>query len=191
MPKIREINDCIHTSWYKDVLHLGARAIEVVQKLTINEGFVPFDDATRRAMKKNFGVVSFQVTCDNDKHGNYVSFRAKLPPSSTVNPSSSMHRIVNSPRWACKRHAMKGNYSTTITHLHPNPWKLIGRFTGFLRKKQPVIEDTRSPRGLALRDVAGRRTPDNSSRRKPSCPVRRRAVWESTNNKLRGPSTFI
>jgi len=48
----------IHTSRYKDVLHLGARAIEVVQKLTTNEGFVPFDDATRRAMKKNFGVVS-------------------------------------------------------------------------------------------------------------------------------------
>jgi hypothetical protein len=52
----------------------------------------------------------------------------------------------------------------------------------------PVIEDTRSPRGLPSRDAAGRRTPDNNSRRKPSCPVRRRAVWESTNNKLRGPA---
>jgi len=56
-----------------------------------------------------------------------------------------MHRIVNSPRWACKRHAMRANYSTTITHLHSNPWKLIGRFTGFLRKKQPPLSKTPDP----------------------------------------------
>lgn len=42
------------------------------------------------------------------------------PPSSSINPTSSLHRTANSPRWACKQQAMKASYST-ITHLHPNP----------------------------------------------------------------------
>jgi hypothetical protein len=42
------------------------------------------------------------------------------PPSSSVNPTSSVHRTANSPRWACKQQAMKASYSA-ITHLHPNP----------------------------------------------------------------------